>query len=87
MTYNVRTLAVKGEKAYGHAYCVLAKGRSLGCDFIGLPERMRSGNTEFGPAGYLIFCCAEEETEDRQGLYGVGLAVKASIYRKSVYTH
>ena len=48
---------------------------------------MRSGNTEFAPAGYRTFCSGKEETEDRQGLYGVGLAVKASICRKPVYTH
>ena len=34
-----------------------------------------------------MFCSGQEETEGRQELYGVGLAVKESICRKSVYTH
>ena len=33
------------------------------------------------------FCSGQEETEGRQGLYGVRLAVKESICRKSVYTN
>ena len=37
-TYNVRILALKGKNGYGHAECVLAKARKLGCDFIGLQE-------------------------------------------------
>ena len=47
--YNVRTLAVKGKNGYGHAECVLAKARQLGCDFIGLQETRRSRKT--------VFCC------------------------------
>ena len=35
-TYNVRTLAVKGNNGYGHNERVLAEGRQLVCDFIGL---------------------------------------------------
>ena len=46
-TYNVRTLAVKGRNGYGHAECVLAKARKLGCDFVGLQETKRPGKTEF----------------------------------------
>ena len=86
-TYNERTLAVKGKNGYGHAECVLVKARQLGCDFIGLQETRRSGKTEFSAAEYRVFCSGQEETEGRQGLYRVGLAVKQSICRKSVYTH
>ena len=86
-TYNVRTLAVKGKNGYGHPECVLAKAPQLGCDFIGLQETRRSGKTEFSAAGYRVFCSGQEETEGTQGLYGVGLAAKESICRKSVYTH
>ena len=66
---------------------MLAKARQLGCDFIGLQETRRSGKTEFYAAGYRVFCSGHDETEGRQGLYGVGLAVKESICRKSVHTH
>ena len=58
---------------------VLAKARQLGCDFIGLQETRRSGKTEFSAAGYRVFCSGQEETEGRQRLYGVGLAVEQSI--------
>ena len=34
-----------------------------------------------------VFCSGQEETEGRQGLHGVGLAVKESICCKSVYAH
>ena len=56
-TYDVRTLTVKGltvkgKNGYGHAECVLAKARQLGCDFIGLQETRRSGKTEFSAAGH-----------------------------------
>ena len=78
-TYNVRTLAVKGKNGYGQA-------RQLGCDFISLQETRRSGKTEFSAAGYRVFCSGQEETEGRQELYGVGLAVMESICRKSVHT-
>ena len=67
-TYNVRTLAVKGKNGYGHAECVLANVRQLGCYFIGLKETMRSGKTEFSAAGYRVFCSGEEETEGRRGI-------------------
>ena len=70
-----------------NAECVLAKARQLGCDFIGLQETRRSGKAEFSAAGYRVFCSVQEETEGRQGLYEVGLAVKESTCRKSVYTH
>ena len=66
---------------------MLAKARQLGYDLIGLQETRKSGETEFSAAGYRVFCSGQEETEGRQGLYGVGLAVKESICRKSVYTH
>ena len=66
---------------------MLAKARPLGCDFIFLQETRRSGKTEFSAAGYWVFCSGREETEGRQGMYGVGLAVKESICQKSVYTH
>ena len=86
-TYNVRTLAVKGRNGYGRAECVLAKARQIGCDFIGLQETRRPGKTDFSAAGYRVFCSGQDDTEGRQGLYGVGLAVKETICRKSVYTH
>ena len=86
-TYNVRTLTVKWKNGYGHAECVLAKARQLAYDLVGLQETRRSGKTEFSAAGYRVFSSGQEETEGRQGLYGVGLLVKESICRKSVYTH
>ena len=91
-TYDVRTLTVKGltvkgKNGYGHAECVLAKAQQLGCDVIGLQETRRSGKTESSAAEYRVFCSGQEETEGRQGLYGVRLAVKESICRKSVYTN
>ena len=46
-TYNVRTLAVKGKNGYGHDERVLAKGRQLGCDFVGLQETRRSGSVVY----------------------------------------
>ena len=64
-TYNVHTLAVKGKNGYGHAECVLAKARQLGCDFIGLQETRRSGKTELFAAGCRVFCSGQEETEGR----------------------
>ena len=82
----MRTLAVKGRNGYGHAECVLAKARQLGCDF-GLRETRRAGKTEFSTAGYQVFCSGQEETEGRQGLHGLGLAIRETICRKSVYTH
>ena len=85
-TYNVRTLAVKGRNVYGHAECVLAKARQLGCDFVGLQETRRPGKIEFSTAGYRVFCSGQE-TDGRQGLHGVGLAIRETIGRKSVYTH
>ena len=85
-TYNVRTLAVKGRNGYGHAECVLAKARQLGCDFVGLQETRRAGKTELSTAGYRVFC-AGQGTDGRQGLHGVGLAIRETICRKSVYTH
>ena len=82
-TYNVRTLAAKGKSGYGHAsVCWRRRG-----NFIGLQETRRSGKTDLSAVGYRVFCSGQEETEGRQGLYGVGLAVKESICRKSVYTH
>lgn len=86
-TYNVRTLAVKGKNGYGHDERILTKVQQLGCDFVGLQETRRAGRTTFRAAGYQVFCSGQEETAARQGLYGVGLAVKESICRKSVYTH
>ena len=82
----MRTLAVKGKNGYGHGESVLAKVRQHGCDFIGLKET-RSWKTEIFAAGYRVFCSGQEEKECRHGLYGVGLAVKESICRKSAYTH
>ena len=86
-TYNVRTLAVKGGNGYGRAECVLAKARLLGCDFVGLQETRRPGESEFSAAGYEVFWSGQEETDDGQGLYGIGLVVKETICRKSVYCH
>ena len=85
-TYNVRTLAVKGRNGHGHAERVLAKARQLGCDFVGLQETRRAGKTEFSKAGYRVFCSGQE-TDGRQGLHGVGLAIRETICRKSVCTH
>ena len=50
-------------------------------------KRGDRGRQEFSAAGYRVLCSEQEETEGRQGLYGVGLAVKDSICRKSVCTH
>ncbi|MEP4214436.1 MAG: hypothetical protein ABJL35_03665 [Parasphingorhabdus sp.] len=86
-TYNVHTLAVKGENRDGHAECVLAKARQLGCDFVDLQKAKRPGKTEFSAAGYRVFCSGQDETDGRQGLYGSGFAVSETICRKSVYTH
>ena len=65
-TSNVHTLFVNGKDGHGHAECVLAKVRQLGCDFIGLQETRRSGKTELPAAGYRIVCSPQEETEGRQ---------------------
>ena len=78
-TYIGHTLTVEGKNGYGHDERVLAKGRQLGCDFIGLQEARRSGSTTFCAAGYRVFCSGQEKTNARQGLYGVGLAVKESF--------
>ena len=78
-TYNVRILAVNGKNGYGHDERVLAEGRQLGCDSIVLQETRRSGSTTFRGAGYRVFCSGQEKTAARQGLYGVGLAVKGSL--------
>ena len=86
-TFNGRTLAVKEKNKCGHAGCVLAKPRQHRCDFIGLQETTRSGQTAFPAAGYRVLCSGQVATEGRQGLYGVGLVVKESICRKSVYPH
>lgn len=51
----------KGEDAYGHDECVLAMGRQLGCDFVGLQEPTRTGIPMLYAAGYRV--------------YGVGLSV------------
>ncbi|MEP5460828.1 MAG: endonuclease/exonuclease/phosphatase family protein [Marinobacter alexandrii] len=85
--YNVRTLAVEGKNGYGHDERVLAKGRQLGCDLIGLQETRRSGSTTFRAAGYRVFCSGQEIKAARQGLYGVGLSVKESLCSKSVHSH
>ena len=37
-------------------------------------------------AGYRVFC-SEQEAEGRQGLHGVGLAIRETICCKSVYIH
>ena len=82
-TCNVRTLAVKGKNGYGHDERVLAKGRQLGCDFIGLQETRRSGSATFTTVTYHLFRSGQRKNTDfRQGLYGVGLAVKESIRLK-----
>ena len=60
-TYNVRTLAVKGNNGYGRAECVLAKVRQLGCNLIGLQETRRSGKTEFSAAGYRVLCSGKKK--------------------------
>ena len=83
----MRTLAVKGKNGYGHAECVLAKARQLGCDFIGRQETRRSRNTEFSAAGHRVFFSGQEETEGRQGLHGLGLAIRETICCTSVYIH
>ena len=85
-TYTVRTLAVKGKNGYAHDKRVLAKSQQFGRDFIGLQETRRSGSTTFLAVGYRVLCSGQEKTADRQGLYGVGLAVKESLCSKPVYT-
>ena len=86
-TYNVCTLAVQGKNGYGYAECVLAKAGQLDCGFIGLQEKRSSGTTEFSATGYRVFCSSQEETEGRQRLYGVGLAVKRSMCRMFLFTY
>ena len=66
-TYNVRTLAVKGKNGYGHDGRVLAKGRQLGCDVLGLQETRRSGSPTFLAAGYRVFCSGQEKTATGKG--------------------
>ena len=69
-TCNVRTLAVKGKNGYGHDERVLAKGRQLGCDFIGLQETRRSGSTAFTAVGYQVSCQVrrkQQRGKDQQG--------------------
>ena len=83
-TCDLRTLAVNGRNGYGHAECVLAKARNLGCDFVVLQKTRRAERTEFSAAGRGVFCSGQEGTESRQGLYGVGLAVKETICLKPV---
>lgn len=80
---NARTLAVQRDHGHGHDECVLAKGKKLGCDFIGLQETRRHGRTIFVAAGYQLFCCGQEGTAGRQGMQVVGLAVEEMIHRKS----
>ena len=46
----------KGKNGYGHDERVLAIGQQLGCDFVGLQETRRPGNTRFSAAGYQVFC-------------------------------
>lgn len=86
-TSNVRTLAVKGNNGYGRDEHVREKGQQLGCGFLDLQETRRSGSKTFRAAGYQVFCPGRDKTAARQGLYGVGLGVKSSIYRKYVYDH
>ena len=79
-TYNVRALAVEGRDGYGRDECVLAKVQQLVCDFVGLQETRRQGETTFYAAGYRVFCREQhEESRARKGLHGVSLAVKESI--------
>ena len=42
---------------------------------------------KLGAAGYHVFCSGQEKTAARQGLHGVGLAVKESLCSTSAYTH
>ena len=74
-TCNVRTLAVKGKNGYGHDERVLAKGRQLGCDFIGLQETRRADSTTFNAAGYRVFCSGQKKTAARQGSWPGGQGV------------
>lgn len=86
-TSNVRTLAVKGNNGYGRDEHVLEKGQQLGCGFLDLQETQRSGSKTIRAAGYQVFCLGRDKTAARQGLYGVGLEFKSSIYRKYVCDH
>lgn len=77
--YNVRTLAVKGRSGYTRGECALAKVQQLRCEIVGLQET-RQGETPFKAAGYRVFCCGQqEESQARQGLRGVRLAVRESM--------
>lgn len=66
---------------------MLAKARQLGGDFLGLQEARSPGKTELSAAGYRVFYSGQEDKGDRQGIHGVGLAVKETICRKYIYTH
>ena len=86
-SYNVLTLAVTGRDGYGCDHCVLAKAQQLGCNFVGLQETRRQGETTFYAVGYCALCCGQrEESRARQGLHGVGFAAKESICCKSTYS-
>ena len=85
-TCNVRTLAVKGKNGYGNDERILAKGRQLGCDFIGRQETRRADSTILNATGYQVFCPGQENSSDARvmqtwpGSPGVDS-------RKSVHTH
>ena len=57
--------------------------RLVGCDIIGLQETLRSGQSAFSQAGYLVYCSGEcgGENDGKKGQGGVGLAVRNSITR------
>ena len=66
---------------------MLAKIEATLCDFIGLQETRKSGKTEFSAARYRPVCSGQFQTEGRQALYEVGLVVKESKCRKSVFVY
>ena len=86
-TYNVHTLALTGKNGYGYDERALVKGRQLDSDLFGLQKTRTSGSTTFRAARYHVFGPGWEKSVVRQGMYGVGLAVKESLCSKSVCTH
>ena len=86
-TYNVRTLAaIKGKSGHGHAECVLAKARQLGCDFIGLQETIRSGKTEFPLQSTGFSLLSKRKRKAGNGCTELGWQSR-NRRRKSVCTH
>ena len=54
VTYNVRSLVVKGANGYGRDFSVLYEAARLDISVVGLQETRRAGRTEFAAAGFLL---------------------------------